>query len=229
MARGTFYGVVAVLLAVSLVASSFAFMYYDQYWRQVSEAQRYAGELDTALAQYRQLSSSYQTALNEYNRTISLLSQALSALNTSTPAYREGSLALTSLWKTYLNLTQVRGGPLPYSVDMLLEYGNGTKLWFNQTAVQPGWNAYIVTLVSVNGDLQATWYPNYDEHFVNGIQGLENNPSENRAWSLWTWNSSNVWQVANVGPDEIPTYNGSVFAWAYCTYDPNTFAPLCTP
>ena len=112
---------------------------------------------------------------------------------------------------------------------MLLQYGNGTRRWYNDSAIQPGWNAYLVTLVLVNGNVQATWYPNYGEHFVNGIRGVEGGPSANEGWTLWTWNSSKAWQITNVGPDDLPMYNGSVFAWTYCSYDPVTYAPLCSP
>lgn len=232
VARGTFYGVVALLVAISLISSSFAVSYYGQLQQQESQSQRYSGELATALAQYRVLGSSYQTALDSLNRTIFLLSQALSGLNTTSPAYKEGTASLASIWKTYLGLTKVKGGSEQYSVNMLLQYGNGTKRWFNETATQPGWNAYTVTLVALNGSVQAAFYPSIGPHgdyFVTGIVGVNNAPSQNEAWLLWTWNSTQAWQLANTGPAEIPTYNGSVFAWTYCAYNPTTYAPLCTP
>lgn len=229
VANGTLYGIIAVLLATSLVASSFAFVYYNQSQQQTSEAQRYTGELNAALAQYNSLSSSYQTALRGYNGTIALLSQSLSNLNTSSPAYQKGSRELASLWQNYLDLTKARAGSITYSVNILLEFGNGTRRWYNDTAVQPGWNAYIVTLVALDGDVQATWYPSYGEHFVNGIGGIENAPASNQGWLLWTRNSTNAWQLSSVGPDLIPMFNGSFFAWTYCHYNPSTYAPLCSP
>jgi hypothetical protein len=229
VSNGTFYGVVAVLVAASLISSSFAASYFSQYQQQSSESQHFASELDAAVAQYRNLSASYQTSLSAYNKTISLLSQALASLNTTSSSYKEGSAALASLWKEYLDLAKGSGRPTVYSVNVLLEYGNGSKSWHNDTTIQPGWNAYLVTLVVVNGSVQATWYPSYGEHFVTGIQGVKNDASLNQGWLLWTLNSSKAWQAANVGPDEIPLYNGSTFAWTFCHYDPVTYAPLCSP
>ena len=227
--KGTVYGVVALLLALSLVSSSFAFVYYEQYQRQASETQRYVTELNAAIAQYGSLSSSYRTALRDYNSTISLLSDALSNLNTSSPAYREGSLELTSLWRSYLNLSKGEATSVTYAVDVLLTFGNGTRRWYNGTAVQPGWNAYLVTLVVVDGDVHATWYPSYGEHFISGIGGIDNNPSQNMGWFLWTLNSTGRWEAASVGADQIPVFNGTTLAWTYCSYDPGTYSPLCSP
>jgi hypothetical protein len=218
-----------VLLAASLITSSLAVNYYGQEQQQASEAQHYAGELGVALAQYRVLNSSYQKSLDGYNRTISLLAQALGSLNTTSASYKAGSAALASLWGQYLNLSKEGGRPISYSANMMLDYGNGTKLWYNDTAIQPGWNAYLVTLVALNGNVQATWYPSFGEHFVSGIRGVENNPSSNQGWLLWSLNSSKDWQPASVGPDEIPVYNGTTFSWTFCPYDPVSYAPLCTP
>ncbi len=229
VSKGTLYGVVAVLLAASLLASSIALLYYTQYQQQTSETQRYVGELNAALGQYDSLSSSYQSALRGYNRTISLLSEALSNLNTSSPAYLDGSRALASLWRSYLDLTGKKASSITYSVNLRLDFGNGTKRWYNGTAIQPGWNAYIVTLLAMNGKVQATWYPSYGEHFVTAIGGVQNNPRASQGWLLWTWNSTARWKQTSVGPDLLPMYNGSVFAWTFCAYDPNTYVPLCSP
>ncbi|MDV3277918.1 MAG: hypothetical protein LYZ69_05565 [Nitrososphaerales archaeon] len=223
------YGAIAVLLATSLLASSLALNYYNQYQQQSSEAQSYAGELRVNLGEYRSLSSSYQVALKDYNSTISLLSQAVSGLNTSSPTYARASLALALLWRSYLNLSRAEPISAAYSVNVFFEFGNGTRRWFNETAVQPGWNAYIVTLVVVNGKMQATWYPSYGEHFVTGLAGIQDDPAVNRAWLLWTWDSVHRWQTASVGADQVPALNGTVFAWTYCSYNPSTYAPLCAP
>jgi hypothetical protein len=36
------------------------------------------------------------------------------------------------------------------------------------------------------------------------------------------------WQTAQVGADNLPVYNGSVFAWTYCGETPS-YAPTCKP
>jgi hypothetical protein len=228
-AKGALYGAIVLLLATTLLASSLALNYYNLYQQQSSVAQSYAGELRTNLGDYRSLSSSYQAVLKDYNHTISLLSQTISNLNTSSPTYQRASLELTSLWRNYLNLSRAESVSAVYSVNVLFEYGNGTRRWFNETVVQPGWNAYVVTLVAVNGRMQATWYPTYGEHLITGLVGVQDEPTANRAWFLWTWGSIHGWQATSVGADQIPALNGTIFAWTYCPYDPSTYSPTCIP
>jgi type II secretory pathway pseudopilin PulG len=188
---------------------------------------------------------SFQALASLYNRSLSLLSSAVSSLNTSSQAYVSGSRQLSTLWSSYLQLLRsyrselaslrvspVRAGlssPLAYYTNILVDFGNGTRTWYNETAVQPGWNLYVATLVLFKGDVQATWYPQYQEHFVYGIGGVANSASQNRAWFLWTWNASASWQMAQVGADQLTVYNDSVFAWTYCQYNPTTYSPSCSP
>lgn len=214
-------------LATALVTSSLAVLYYSQYQQQNSQAKAYLGELDSALREYGSLNSSYQEALQGYNQTILLLSQALSGLNTSSPAYVAGSHELATLWQSYLRLSSTKAGAATYAVNVLIGYGNGTRRWYNNTAIQPSWNAYVVTVVVLRGDIQATWYPQYGEHFVTGLGGVVDNPSQNKGWFLWTWNKTASWKMAEIGADEIMMHNGSVVAWSFCGYDPITFSPNC--
>ena len=223
--KGTFWGVVAVLAALLVLSSTATVIYYGEYEAAASQNQIYAGELKTALASYRTLQGSYDSSLSDYNETISLLVTAVANLNTSTPAYQEASVALSTLWGEYQALASSAGEThLIYGIHMLVDYGNGTRVWYNDTAAQPGWNAYVVTLVLLDGRVQATWYPQYGEHFVTGIGGVSDSQSE--YWFLLTYNSSSSWQVAQVGADAIPAVNGTTFAWIYCPEN-SEYLPTC--
>lgn len=232
MQRKILYGLVTVLVAALLLVSGFAALYFYQDQQVNTQKQRYVQELDTALAGYKSLEASYNASLADYNMTLSLLVDAVSTLNTSTTAYQTASLALASLWKDYQQLAGSSGrGALVYEAHMLVDYGNGTRIWFNGTATQPGWNAYVVTLVLLNGMVEATWYPpgyfspgQPGEHFVTGIGGVSNTRTE--YWWLLTYNQSTSWQVAQIGADEIPIFNGTTFAWAFCPSSAN-YLPAC--
>jgi len=225
VSRRTFYGAIIVLVAFLLVTSSVALLYYNQYQLEVSKNQHYVSELNSALASYKSLSGSFNSSLQDYNRTLSLLAVAVANLNTSTPAYRNASVALSSLWNSYLTLSSQSGRKvLAYEVRMLVDYGNGTRRWYNGSTVQPGWNGYVVTLALVNGNVQATWYPQYGEHFVTGIGGVLN--TQNKFWFLLTYSKSASWQVAQVGADDIPIFNGTIFAWTYCPANAS-YGPAC--
>jgi hypothetical protein len=182
--------------------------------------------LQGALLEYDQLSSSYKSSLEGFNRTLSMLTDALSNLNTSTPAYLEGSQALGTLWNQYLALASEGGtSPARYSASMIIEFGNGTKRSFADQTIQPGWNAYVTTLVILNGSVQATWYPVYQEHYVTAIDGVSG--GRTTAWFVWTLNGAN-WEVAPTGADAIQVHNGTTFAWTLCSYD-QSGKPDCSP
>ncbi len=127
---------------------------------------------------------------------------------------------------TYLSeLKQAAGaGRFSATTNVLLDFGNGTQRWYNGTEVQPGWNVYLATVVVTGGNINDTWYPQYGEHLVNGIDGVQN--SQGRAWFLFTYNETSHWQASQLGADDLQAYNGSVYAWAYCGLS-STYTPTC--
>jgi hypothetical protein len=205
---------------------------------------------------YNSTSASYLSISNVFNQTFTLLVSAISVLNTTDGAYVNASQTLTQLWSQYLAITsqykQLSSNfetlltnfenennvtlheniqPVPLTLltsNILLDFGNGTNDWFNGTAVEPQWNFYVATIVITRGNVNASYYPSYSEHLVTGIDGVLNNNALNMYWFLWTYNSTSSWQVAPVGPDLLPMYNGSIYAWTYCKADVN-FNPTCTP
>lgn len=216
---------IAVLAAAILLTSSLTVFYYSQYENQTSESQRYVDELSSALASYRSLSTNYGAALVDYNRTISLLSEVVANMDTSTPSYQQASTALATLWGRYLALSGITSSFHLYSVCMLVDFGNGSRRWFNDTAVQPGWNAYIATVVLLGGNIRSTWYPQFQEHLVEGLDGVASGRSS--SWFVWEYRQDG-WRISQTGADGVPAYNGTVFAWTLCGYDSN-FNPTCSP
>lgn len=219
------WGVVVVLVALLLISATAAAVYYGKYETAASQNRTYAQELETALDSYRSLQSSNNATLAGFNQTLTLLAAAVANLNTSTPAYVEASVALSSLWGEYQSLARAAGRQAPsYDVHMLLDYGNGTKVWYNDTTAQPGWNGYVVTLVLLDGKVQATWYPQYGEHLVSGLGGVQDSQTE--YWFLLTYNETSSWQLAQVGADLVPVVNGTTFAWVFCAENSN-YGPSC--
>jgi hypothetical protein len=218
--------VIVLLVALLLLTSSLAALYYGRYQLQTSETNRYVGELQGALAYNQQLSTSYASSLKDLNRTISVLANALSNLNTSTPAYLEGGRELGVLWNQYLILSSKGGtSPAKYSASMTLDFGNGTKRSFTDREIQPGWNAYVATLVILNGSVRAAWYPEFQEHYVTGIEGVF--AGQSTAWFVWSLNGTR-WDLASTGADAIQVHNGTALTWTLCRYD-QSFKPTCSP
>lgn len=225
--RGVANSVAVFLVALIVVSGTVAGFYFVQYNSQVATSTQYAAELRAANSKFNQTATDYNLLLSQYNESLTLLSESVALLNTSSPVYQEASTQLTALWKTYLSLKPAATGL--YTADILIDFGNGTRTWYNGTSVQPGWNLYILTLVLTSGKMEAQWYPQYGEHLVTGLDGVSNSVPEETSWFFWSWNSTSKWQSPAVGADDVNVYNGSVFAWTYCKYDPSTYAPLCTP
>ncbi len=226
VSRGVFYGVVVVLVALSLLTASVAALYYFQYQNQSSQTQKYESELALTLTRYHTISTTERASLKDLNSTISLLSEALANLNTSSTAYLAGSQALASLWNDYLKQSRTAGAAsISYVAHMLIEFVNGSRIWSNSTRVQPGWNAYTYTVVALNGSVQATWYPSFQEHFVVGLVGVSATGSN--AWFVWNYTGGR-WLALSTGSNGLQLHNGTSFAWTLCGYDQN-FNPNCSP
>ncbi len=224
--RGEYYGTVAVFIALLIITSSLTLYYYGEDQQSTSQNQKYVGELSVALASYRSLSGSFNASLADYGTALNLLSSAVANLNTSTPAYRNASVALSSLWSSYQQLSSLSGKKaLVYGVHLLIDFGNGTRKWHNNTSIEPGWSGYVATLVLLKGNLQATWYPQYGEHFVTAVGGVAQNSTT--SWFFWDSSGGN-WTLAPSGADGQVVVNGTSIAWTLCGYDVN-FNPTCSP
>jgi len=230
VSKAVFYGVVVTFVALLLISSTLALVYFNYDQQEASQKSTYATELSRALASYESLAESYNASLQDYNTTLSLLASAVANMNTSTSAYRNASLALSSLWSSYQQLASSSGRRAPvYGVHMLVDFGNGTIQWYNDTRVQPGWNGYVTTLVLLKGDVQAVWYSGGSfgagEHYVTGLDGVSKTSS--KYWWVWQF-SGGRWMYLQTGADDMQVLNGTTFAWTLCGYDAN-YNPTCTP
>ena len=223
VAKATFYGAVALVFALIVVGGTASLFFYYQYTGERSTNEGLVSELGHANQNYSRLATNFNSLLSRYNESLSLLSRSIAVLNTSAPVYMDASKALGSLWQEYLALK-----PSPthlFHADILIEFGNGSKVWFNSTAVQPGWNAYIATVVLLNGGVDATWYPQFGEHFVTGLGGVSS--QQTNSWFVWN-HGNGGWEVLPTGADQLQVYDGTVFAWTLCRYDQG-FNPTCRP
>jgi len=224
LATRAIYGVAVTLVALLIISATAGAYYYYEYQQAAQSKNQYVSELKTEVDQYGGLASDYNSSLSLYNETFALLVRAIDVVNTSLPIYQQASSQLSQLWGRYLSLKPASSSL--YAADILIDFGNGTRLWYNETQVQPGWNTYVETVVLTRGDLQAQWYPDLQEHLVSGMDGVSD--SQTMGWFLWTYNETASWQTSAVGADLLPVYNGSVIAWTYCG-ETASYAPECTP
>jgi hypothetical protein len=100
-------------------------------------------------------------------------------------------------------------------VNMLVNYGNGTIAWYNETSIPSVSNLYDLTIYLTKGNIEGKFYgPPYNEHFVTAINGVANNSPY--YWTVWLFcRNKNGWTVALVGADEVRIAKGETVAWAY--------------
>ena len=120
-----------------------------------------------------------------------------------------------SLVPTLGHATATSSGPSGISVNVLLNYGNGTLVWYNQTSVPTSWNFFNVTELITKGNLGAVFFASFGSHFVYSINGV-GCPASNifcdEAWGFWTLDGI-CWDLPFVGVDMIPVTQAMTVAW----------------
>jgi hypothetical protein len=119
------------------------------------------------------------------------------------------------------------------NVSLLIDFGNGTRLWFNNTKVPSSDNFYNVTYGDVSGNLEAVWdgYP-LNAHLVYKIMGYGCSATSancNGYWSLWLWNGSkSCWSYSEVGADLAKVSDVAMAAWYFTNSNPSSFPSNCS-
>lgn len=133
------------------------------------------------------------------------------------------SLTLATILFLFLSIapviTRVNGTTTPTtstaSVNLLINYGNGTLAWYNGTTVPSNWNLYNVTTLVTKGNVGSVFFSSFGSHFIYSINGA-GCPSTNIfcdvAWGLWVL-SGICWGEAQVGVDQVPVSHGATVAW----------------
>lgn len=103
-------------------------------------------------------------------------------------------------------------------VNMIINYGNGTSVWFNQTNILKGLNVFNLTLILAHNNVKFTCYCDWTppENLVTGINGVLATPTSPYYWSLWSFCASDsAWQYSEVGADLIPVSDHGIYGWYF--------------
>ena len=141
------------------------------------------------------------------------------------------SIAACYLWYTsevYRGLYERALGQLEtltVAVDILIDYGNGTKVWFNGTRVSAGFTVFDATCLVADVDYipysgpEWVGYPNNTAYLVTAINGVCNN--ETHAWFWWFWDASaHAWVFAPYGANHVnaTVVDGGIYAWTFRSF-----------
>ena len=101
------------------------------------------------------------------------------------------------------------------TVNLLLNYGNGTLTWYNGTTVPANSNFFNVTEQVLNGNVGAVFFASFGSHFVYSINGV-GCPASNifcdQAWAFWTLDGI-CWDLPFVGVDPVSVSMTTTIAW----------------
>jgi hypothetical protein len=97
------------------------------------------------------------------------------------------------------------------TVSLLIDFSNGTKIWYNKTA-SAGISLFEYTMNVTNGKVT------YEEYsfgkFVTGILGKEQNGTHYWMWYFWS-KGANTWAIGPVGADAYIIQDGDILMWRY--------------
>ena len=95
-------------------------------------------------------------------------------------------------------------------VNVLIDYGNGTREWYNETQIPIG-----ATLLNATEEVAKVNYTVYSFGvFVTAINGKGGDP--NYYWMWYIWNSTTAqWEPGAVGANAFILHHGDIVAWVY--------------
>lgn len=101
------------------------------------------------------------------------------------------------------------------TVNLLVNYGNGTLTWYNGTTVPTSSNFFNVTEQVLNGNVGAVFFASFGSHFVYSLNGV-GCPASNifcdQAWAFWTLDGI-CWDLPFVGVDQVYVSQTTTVAW----------------
>jgi uncharacterized membrane protein YeaQ/YmgE (transglycosylase-associated protein family) len=95
-------------------------------------------------------------------------------------------------------------------VNILVSYGNGTKIWHNNTALPVGSTAFKAILAIADVEYTESEFG----VFVTSINGVVGNSTH--FWLYWGWDAENSeWIFPDVGSSQYILHRGDTIAWTY--------------
>jgi hypothetical protein len=98
-------------------------------------------------------------------------------------------------------------GEISISVNIAIDYGNGTRIWFNGTVLPVGATVFNATI-----DVAKVM----DTSFIVAINGVSQNENENMYWMWWVWDGTqHKWLLGPVANNEYTLSDGQTVIWYY--------------
>jgi hypothetical protein len=98
-------------------------------------------------------------------------------------------------------------------VDLLIDYGNGTRRWHNDTLLPIGASVFNLTLTVAKVDYEP--WPPYGMSVI-AINDVRRDPERKFYWIWWYWNATTrKWTLGPVMSDKYMLNDGDIICWYY--------------
>jgi hypothetical protein len=206
----------AVMTAKSnLVAGDYSTLFGDYQWFGGEDYSSFMGEYQALLANLKgnySLTLGNSPDLNETYNSLLNETQALAARNVVTP--EEFRSLLDQFYKLFTSLALreldgLLGRTSVIHVSLLIDYGNGTERWFNDTAISPD-----VTLFDVTRQVANVTYSYWSSMEPGHILLSSINGHATGYWVWYYWDeTSGQWVFGPVGCDAWTLKDNGVYEW----------------
>lgn len=112
--------------------------------------------------------------------------------------------------REYENLREELEG-LTITINLLIDYGNGTVIWLNETRIPIGADLLMATELIASVDYTVGEYG----AFVTSINGVGGDL--NRFW-IWYYLKEGEWVMGPVACDAWKLHDGDIVAWRYSSF-----------
>jgi hypothetical protein len=98
-------------------------------------------------------------------------------------------------------------------VDVLIDYGNGTQVWHNETKVVTG-STPLDALLIITKNVE---FKKYDGKYITGIDGRVE--GENSGWTWWFWNTEKSdWDYSLEAVDEYILHSDEIIKFQFVSW-----------
>jgi len=151
----------------------------------------------------------YSNLINQINTGISNFSNILQGIQT-----KYDNLA-TQIDDDIGDVSTILEG-ISLRANILIAYGNGTKVWHNNTVLPLGATAFTA-IYFVAEEINYTDYGGDLGILVTSIDGLASNSTN--GWLYWYWNSGDsAWTLPNYSCAKHILHKGDIIAFTYSGY-----------
>ena len=95
-------------------------------------------------------------------------------------------------------------------VDILIDYSNGTIVWYNDTRIQTGASLLDATDIACDIEVQISDFG----VFITSVNGVKQDAINFWIWSIY----EDEWSMGPVGADQFSLHDGDIVGWTFTSF-----------